>query len=239
MGKIFDVLDLTSLLEVFLITNGRSTFSHAKGSIEAQKHVTFKTTIHEGMDWLSANRQILKVCKAPFFVRVDDDMILNPHAIRFMWHCVKAQSSRIALRGFKLWEPYSNKVVKGIKVYNLALAKDIGFRISDIGKIDKLFTADAKKRRKKVIYSDDVLGIHACSTFKEHLRYALMRGEDKGSGFSVERAWMKHHINRFSVPLRKQFKMANKFIRRLNKRTKSDFFRFLREYPHPDLKDES
>jgi len=228
------MLDLKGKLEVFFITNGRSTSPYAKASIDTQKYVEFKTIVHEDMDWLSANKRILDVCKSKFFVRIDDDMILNPHALRYMWYCVQEQSSRVALKGFKLWEPYSSKVVKGIKVYNLATVKDIGFRISKIGKIDKLFAVDAKKKRKKIRYTNDILGIHACSNFKEHLKYALMRGEDKGADFSIERAWMKYHIKKFNVPLPKQAKLAYKFVRRLNKRIHSDFFKFLRKYPHPD-----
>ena len=232
------MLDLSNKLEVYFITNGRSTSEYALAALHAQKYVQFKIVIHRDMDWLSANKRILEVCTSKFFMRVDDDMILNPHAVRYMWHCVEKQSSRIALKGCKLWEPYSSKVVKGVKAYNLRLAREIGFKISKIGKIDKIFSADAKRKRKKISYTNDVIGIHACSNFKEHLKYAIMRGEDKGSGFSTERAWMKHHINKFNVPLPKQAKMADKFVRRLNKRKRTGFFRFLREHPHPNVEPE-
>jgi len=221
--------NLTGKLEAYFITNGRSTSPYAEEALRIQKYVKFKITVHKDMDWLTANTRILETCESKFFLRVDDDMILNPHAVRFMWYMIKDQPSKVAMKGCKLWEPYSSKIIKGIKIYNTAIAKDIGFRISKIGKIDKLFTADARKKRKKVRYTDDVVGIHACASFDEHLKYALMRGEHKGPDFQQERVWMKQHIKGYGVSLEKQAEMANKFIWRMNKRNKSTFFKFVRE----------
>jgi len=219
--------DLDGQLEAFVITNGRSTFDACYNSVEQQQRVKFKITVHKDMGWLEANQKILKDCKSKFFVRIDDDMILHKHAIAFMWKIMNGQSDRIALRGFRLWEPYSYKVVKGLKGYNLHLAQTIGFRISKIGKIDKLFSADAAKRKCKVKYGTDVLGIHACGDFKEHLQYALMRGEDRGKNFSVERAWMKQHINAYPLSIRKQARLAGKFLRRLNREQQTKFAKFM------------
>tara|TARA_Y100000310_G_C20690569_1_gene821920 strand:+ start:201 stop:878 length:678 start_codon:yes stop_codon:yes gene_type:complete len=222
------ITDIDGKLEVFIITNGRSTFEYCQNSIQGQLGVKFKTTIHRDMDWLTANKRILDVCKSEFFVRVDDDMLLHPRAISFMFKCVSHQSSRCALRGWKLWEPYSVKVIKGVKAYNLELAKDIGFRISAIGKIDKVFSADAKRKRKKIIYTEDIVGIHSCSTFPEHLQYAIMRGENKGDNFKQEKMWMKKVITGCKLSLRKQAKMSDGYVRRLNKKNKSGFYKFLK-----------
>ena len=222
--------DLTGHLEAYFITNGRSTSPYAENALRNQKYVKFKITVHQDMDWLTANTKILETCESKFFLRVDDDMILNPHAVRYMAYMVQDQSSRVAMKGCKLWEPYSDKIIKGIKIYNTATAKDIGFRISKIGKIDKLFAADARKKRKKIRYTNDIVGIHACSHFDEHLKYALMRGEQHGPDFQQERVWMKQHIKSYKVPLKKQAEMAEKFVRRMNKRNGTEFFRFLREH---------
>ena len=222
------MIDLNEQLEVFIITNGRSTFPYVHDSIKEQKNVKFQTTIHRDMTWIEANRRILEVCKSPFFVRVDDDMILNKYAIHFMWHAIQGQSSRIVLRGFRLWEPYSEKVIKGVKVYQLQKAQELGFQVSHIGKIDKIFQAKARKKRYKVKYGEDVVGIHCCSNFDEHLRYALMRGEDKGSRFGVEKAWMRKVIKNCPYSLHHQARLAGKFLRRWNRKHHTNFAKFMR-----------
>ena len=220
--------DLTDKLQVFLITNGRSTFPYCYESIEQQKNVKLKVAIHRDMTWLDANRLILQDCTSPYFVRIDDDMILHPQALAYMWACVRNQSSRIALRGFRLWEPYSDKVVKGIKVYRFDIVKEIGFNISKIGKIDKVFTKEAERKGYIIEYSDDVVGIHSCTKFEEHLRYAIMRGEDNNKDFPKEKAWMKEHIEGYEVPLDEQAKLAGGFLRKLNKKKKTSFYKFMR-----------
>jgi len=224
-----EIIDLNGKLEVFFITNGRSTAPYAQHSLDEQLGVKFKMTVHKDMDWLEANRRILDVCKSRFFLRVDDDMILNGHAISYMWLCLEKQSSITALRGWKLWEPYSNKVVKGIKAYDFELAKKIVFRISNIGKIDKLFTQDAEKTDYRVRYGNDVVGVHACSNYDEHLRYALMRGEQKGKDFKAEKRWMKKVITGYDESLEKQKKLTGRFLYRVNKKHRTGFYRFIKE----------
>ena len=86
------MVDLDGKLEIFIITNGRATFPYCEESVLNQEQVKFKTTIHRDMKWLDANRRILDVCQSKFFARIDDDMILHPRAVRFMWECIQKQS---------------------------------------------------------------------------------------------------------------------------------------------------
>ncbi|MHA1469631.1 MAG: hypothetical protein ACTSSP_03595 [Candidatus Asgardarchaeia archaeon] len=218
------MIDLNGIIDVFIITNGRSTFPYCMKSVEEQKGINFNLRVHENMDWLSAHEKILKDCGSNFFLRVDDDMMLNPYALKFMYNCVSGLSSKVSLRGWRLWEPWSNKRCKGIKVYNLKNAKKIGFRIDHLGKIDKPFTKDSKNLGFKVVYTDDLLAIHACSTISEHLEYWSMRGEATGDNFKSKEKWLRKHMGNFKMTLEQQYELRRGFLRKLNKKYKTNFY---------------
>ena len=133
------MIDTDGIIEVFIITNGRSTFPYCLNSVKSQVGIKFKTTIISNKPWLEANLSILDKCKSKYFVRVDDDMLIHNRAIEFMNYVVANQKGDVGMRQWRLWEPYSNKVCKGIKIYTADVARKIGFRVNEIGKIDKMF----------------------------------------------------------------------------------------------------
>lgn len=216
-------------IDIFVITNGRSTFKYCIESINLQKGVEFKFHIIRDMDWLSAHLDLLSKCKSKFALRVDDDMLLHPCALEFMWQCIKDQNDKIALRGWRLWEPWSDKVCKGIKVYNVNAANKIGFKLDKLGKIDKSFTRNAEKKGYKIKYSQDVIAIHSCGDYKEHLRYWKMRGESSGPLFEIKKKWANELIKDFPMPLDEQYKLTGKFLKKLNNKRKTDFGRMIDE----------
>jgi hypothetical protein len=216
-------------IEVFIITNGRSTFKYCKEAINKQSGVKFNTTIIKNFEWWDAHQKILSECCSKFVLRVDDDMLLHPYALKFMWGCVKDQKKDVALRGWRLWEPWSDKVVKGIKVYNIKAAKKIGFELDKLGKIDKPFARNAERRGYKIRYSQDIVGIHSCGDFKENLRYWEMRGESTGKDFKKKKKWAKDLITNFNMSLEEQYSLTGKFMKKLNKKRDTEFWRFLNE----------
>lgn len=223
------MIGLTGKIDIFVITNGRSTFEYCIESINLQKGVEFKFHIIRDMDWLSAHLDLLNKCKSKFALRVDDDMLLHPFALKFMWQCIKNQNDKVALRGWRLWEPWSDKVCKGIKVYNVEAVKKIGFKLDIRGKIDKPFTKNSKKMGYKVEYSQDVIAIHSCGDFQEHLKYWEMRGEANSKYFKKKKKWAENLMNNFAMSLNDQYKLTGEFMKKLNRKRNTDFWRFLNE----------
>jgi hypothetical protein len=220
-------IDLNNIIDVFIITNGRSTFPYCIKSVESQIGVKFNLAIIRDMEWQAAHERILKKCKSKFALRVDDDMLLHPMALRFMYECVKDQNDRIALRGWRLWEPWSNKVCKGIKVYNYKAAKKIGFKLDHLGKIDKPFTKNAEKAGYKIKYTRDVVAIHSCGDFEEHLKYWEMRGEAKDGRKTEKRIWAENLIKSCHMNLQEQYDLNKKFIKDYNIEKGYDFGKFI------------
>lgn len=221
------MINLSGVIDVFVITNGRSTFKYCKRSVEKQKDVKFKTVIIKDMGWQEAHEELLRGCNARYALRVDDDMLLHPLALKFMYKCVKKQEDNIALRGWRLWEPWSDKVCKGIKVYDVKIAKKIGFHIDRLGKIDKPFTKNAEEAGYKIKYTRDVVAIHSCGDFSEHLKYWEMRGEAKNGKFTEKKVWAEDLIRSCKMSLQEQYDLNKKFIKDYNIKKGTDFGRFI------------
>jgi len=222
-----NMIDLRDLIDVFIITNGRSTYNICRESVNSQKDVHFRIHVIQDMDWLGAHIELLKKSESKFALRVDDDMLLHPYTVKFMYECIKEQSDKIALRGWRLWEPWSNKICKGIKVYNTVAAKKIGFELDNLGKIDKPFTKNAKKKGYRTEYSYDIVGIHSCGKYEEHLKYWIMRGEVNGPQFDIKKKWAKKLMNKFDMSLEDQYKLTETLLPKLNKKKYTDFGRMI------------
>jgi len=221
------VIDLRGKIDVFIITNGRSTFPFCEKTVNEQVGVKFSMSVHRDTDWLTSNKRMFEVSEAKYCLRVDDDMFLNNNTLRFMWYCLKNTSDKVALRGWRLWEPWSNKMCKGIKVYNRKLANKIGLRIDNLGKVDKPYTSDAEKKGYKIEYSRDMIAIHAAGRFEEHVKYWEMRGESKGPEFKKKLKWAKESMKKYNLSLEEQYAMTGRFIINKNKENNTEFGRFL------------
>lgn len=220
------MIDINNKLEVFIITNGRGTFPYCKKTVDEQQGVLFKTTVIKGLSWLESNNAILDQCESHFFCRVDDDMLLNPMAVAYMWDCIKKQYKNIIMTQWRLWEPYGKRDLRGVKVYTHPSTKQLGFRTNHLGKIDKPFREDIVGSKWQIGAYEDILGIHACSTYEEHLKYAILRGEHNGKDFPKKRREMQRRIEGFNKSVKDQYMMSKGALLKRNRKQGWDFYQF-------------
>lgn len=227
-GKNSSNKDIRDHISVFVITNGRSTYDYCIKAIEESEGVCFEYDVIKDMSWIDANNEILYRCKTPYFVRVDDDMLVHPRCFQYMYHCIdKHDSNKIAMTQWELWEFYSDRSVRSIKLYNHKLTKEVGYEINHLGKIDKLFRANCNKYDYKISTFKDIIGIHSCGEVDEHLRYAKMRGEHKGKDFDKKSKFIKESISKITMPLSQQFIYRETQLAKMGKKRRSDFYYWL------------
>lgn len=182
------MIDIKKEMEVFIITNGRSSFQYVKKSIDNQKNVLFNYNIVENLNWIDACNECLHFSNIPFYLRVDDDMILHPLAVSYYYYLIKNQNtSNSIIINCKLWDFSRNQTISSLKLYNRSLTKNIGFEIDERGKVDRIFKK--KSNSKKYIYGGDkysIVGIHASCPIEENMKYAYLRGEDKSKDFNLK-----------------------------------------------------
>lgn len=226
-------LDLTNNFDVFVITNGRASFKYVIKSLERQKNVKFNLYIIKDMKWIDACNTCLEYSDLPFYLRLDDDMILNPMTIQFFDCLVKTKlQDNGVIYCLKLWEPWNNRLCNKVKVYNRELTKKVGFEVDNRGKVDKLFKKGAQNKGYKIIGDKtSAIGIHAACSFDDNMRYIKLRkGERNRPDFEIRRKEIIY-LNEVlkETPLDKQLEMADKDLYKLNKKNNTWFSRFIDE----------
>jgi len=247
-------LDLRNFLEVFVVTNGRSTFKYADRAIRNQKEVTFKYTTISDMKWVDANNKILDLCESTLFLRVDDDMFLHESSVLFMYNQLQKFIRRDSKKrkppvtyGWYFWDFTVQKPWYGVKVYVYELAKKIGFR-ADIklekkifgyakGKIDFIFFRDAKKKfgykskNDGKVKQNDIIGIVGFVNMEEQLEYRKIRLRDLCDlddkiGEYKER---QEETKNFNMSPKDQYAMLldYEFMLKINKKIKTKYYKYL------------
>ena len=159
--------------EIFIITNRRSTLKNCISSV-VQQTCQVPVTIIQNMGWSEALAECLDRCHRQFFVRIDDDFILHPRALEYMWSKIRqlANKNNLGLFCCYLWEDWTSKPVRGIKLYRTESVKKIGgFKPDKYGKIDKNTNAALSSANFDVIIDKSVVGVHACSSLRDQKRY--------------------------------------------------------------------
>lgn len=241
------MIDLRGKLDVFLITNGRSSFPYALAHLESQEGVEFDLQIVRNLPHLKAYKACQQRGEAPFYLRVDDDMFLHPRAVAYFNHLATDLGKNTIMAYARLWEPWGRDdrgrtiyVIDSVKMYQRSLAAKTGFRVNASGRVDKLFKQDSQK--KGFAYEGhkcSVVGIHAACSIEENERYAKLRGEKR----ELREKNRLHFDNVYrKMPFTEQAKKAGADLVELNRRKsrpqriasmlpypwKSDFYQFLK-----------
>ncbi len=215
-----------NLLEMFIITNGRSTFDWVLKSAKAQT-VDIHITVIRDMKWMDALNTCLVASKSKFYFRVDDDVFLHPKAVQYYQYRLQNCSKTWGVYECKLWEDWTHKPAGSLKAYNTKIAKKVGFKANRFGKVDKVFSSILPKHGYKRIKDKSMVGLHACSTIEDQKKY---RDLWRYNNASVSKAAFSKtfdniiHTPHKSVP--EQYKDIKK-LRKLNRKYNTYFYKLL------------
>lgn len=225
-------VDLTNYFDVFVITNGRTSFEYVIESLEKQKNIKFNFYIIRDMKWIDACNNCLEYSDLPFYLRLDDDMILHPMALYYYYYILKrGVASNVVVYGSILWEPWNKRVCNIAKLYNRCLTKEVGFEVDSRGKVDKIFRKKSAKKGLKILKDRSVVGIHAACSFEDNYRYSQLRGEINDPTFKVRHEEIIYLDKVFKeIPLNKQLEMADKALFKLNRKSNTPFARVIEEF---------
>jgi hypothetical protein len=115
--------DLSEKLTVFVITVGGPT---AKACLAAVKGQTckFRLDVIENVAPMSAAfQEMLDRCETPYFIQVDEDMILKPHAVQQIYNSISTIGGNVAFVCFGLWDTHIGMPIIGVKGYRHDICK--------------------------------------------------------------------------------------------------------------------
>lgn len=232
-GDLQTMTDIRDLMDVFVITNGRSSFPFVLDLLQRQQGVRSNSIqVVQDMTWLDACMACLEYSARPYYLRLDDDMLLNPWALAFMVDCLIPQaSSNTAAVMAQLWEPWVPRNCGAVKIYVREQTKQLGFSVDARGKVDKIFKVGARERGFAMPKDASTVAIHAACPAEDNQRYSELREETRTPEFRVraqeikklDKVCRKH-------PLAKQAGWANRSLFKHNKKEKTSFFRYAEEY---------
>lgn len=109
--------DLREQVTVFVSTVGAPSFESCLAHL-AQQDSAFRLEIVRDVAPMSAAfQQMLDRCKTPFYVQVDEDMLLFPSAVRQLHRGIAEAAPNVALRVAWLFDTHFRQPVQGVKIF--------------------------------------------------------------------------------------------------------------------------
>jgi len=208
-------------MEIFVITNGRSTFEYVTKCLAVQT-LPLKITVVRDMKWIDALNTCLDKCNSTFFLRLDDDFLLHARTVEHMYTKVgSAVTANVGHFHFKLWETWTGRIIDGVKVYKTQSLRGVGgFVADDLGKVDKKTNARLLAGGYKLIGDSSIVGIHCCGKWEEQLRYEKLWSDlAKHSYLKTTHDEMKE----FTMTLDTQMGLVEGHLESLNEKLDTEF----------------
>jgi hypothetical protein len=109
--------DLSAELTVFVITVGAPSFAECMQRLDAQDCRFQRRVIKNVAPMSRALQCMLDGCRTRYFVQVDEDMLLYPHAIRSLYTRMAAAPPDVAILTCHLYDSHAERVIYGLKIY--------------------------------------------------------------------------------------------------------------------------
>lgn len=164
---------------VFLLTVGDPAFQACKDSIERQTGATFTVeTIQNVCPFNAAAQEMITRCTTPYFIQVDEDMMLHPDAVGRMEQQMAQASSEVGMICFHLYDEDRDCSIQGVKIYRTELMKRVSFldlKASEMNLLDQM-----GEQGIRWILHPDVLGRHGTQYTPDTIyrRYKTMYEKD-------------------------------------------------------------
>lgn len=153
MGYFGNGPDVSDLVTVFIL-DGKPDINFPD-CIEALKNqdCIFKVVRLVGYSPLSTALNQMLDCPTPYFIQLDKDMVIYPHAVRTMLE--SAQSEKVApFQVFLLKDILSNRDIQGIKIYNKELWGKEKWQDCTMPSLTRLKSIRAQYKRHSIVLGD-------------------------------------------------------------------------------------
>jgi hypothetical protein len=226
------MINLRNKVQLFVITNGRSTYEYVIKSLENQ-NVAIDITSIKDMRWVDALNKIFDLCTTPYFIRCDDDFFMHPYSVSFMYDTICKKEDAV-MGEFKLWEDWSKRISGGVKIYNTQRTIELGkFKENHRGSVDGNFSQAIKNSKYSTTGSKgSVLAIHARASLDEMLQYEKIWNDNENKTFIKWKPDKKttKQMLKYKKSVEDQFNMRINKLRKINRKTESDFYKVIKKY---------
>lgn len=116
------MINLSTEVTVFLLTCKNN--SNLLGCIESltKQTANFNLKIIKNIFPLSKAKQtMIEECTTPYYIQLDEDIILKPNAIEILYNTIKKSNN--CMECFSLYDCHTKAIIQGIKIFNHSIFK--------------------------------------------------------------------------------------------------------------------
>jgi hypothetical protein len=187
--------DLSAEVTVFVTSIGAPGYAACRELLRRQD-CTFRLEALEGIRPLStALQRMLDTCATPYFVQVDEDMLLYPEAVRTLHARLAAAGPDVAVVAGQLYDPHLGRCIQGVKIARHAIARRYPWRDapSVLHRLERL-TADGYRVEELPVADPrapaGALGLHGTHATPQELYARYRRLERLRREFPQHLAWL-------------------------------------------------
>lgn len=136
-------VDLSDAVTVFVTTVGAATFDACLLHLRAQdcrfrlRVIAYVAPMH------AAFQRMLDACRTPYYVQVDEDMLLDPDAVRTLHARIEACGPETALVVCDLYDEHLRRCIHGVKIFRHAIAARYSLQDRDAFEVRQLRAMEA------------------------------------------------------------------------------------------------
>lgn len=136
--------DLSRDVTVFVTTVGGPTIDTCLAHLREQDCAFTLRVIEHVAPMDAAFQRMLDECATPYYVQVDEDMLLHPHAVRALYEAIGAAGADVAVVVRNLYDVHLERCVLGVKIFRHAIVRRYPFRAMEAFEVDQVrrFEAD-------------------------------------------------------------------------------------------------
>lgn len=183
--------DFSKSLTVFVSTVGYPTLEKCLHHLHEQDCRFRLKVVDHVAPMPAAFQRMIDQCETPYFVQVDEDMLLYPHAIRSLYAHMSQTEPNVAQLVYALFDVHIEEVIYGLKIYRHSIVSRYPFNDVDGCEWDQIqrFRADGYVDIRMPIegttrHSPVTLGLHGTywTPRSVYIRYAMLeRRRRKGN----------------------------------------------------------
>ncbi len=120
--------DLSKVVTVYVTSVGAPTYPQCVEHLRNQDSTFVLRTIERVAPMSAAFQRMLDDCKTPYYVQVDEDMLLYPHAIRSLYERISRANSSVAMLACSLYDEHLERCINGVKIFRHGIVRNYPFK---------------------------------------------------------------------------------------------------------------
>lgn len=135
--------DLRDAVTVFVTTVGAPTLARCLDHLAAQDCRFEQVLIDHVAPMSVAFQRMIDQCRTPFYVQVDEDMLLAPHAIRSLYDAIAGAPPTVAAHVADLYDEHLERCIFGVKIFRHEIVRRFPLRSIDAFEVDQFERLEA------------------------------------------------------------------------------------------------